>query len=93
MIFSAVALVAFSFAGMANEVEKKEEKTVLRTNCRDYAMNAVKAETLQYGPMDYDSFSEAYNFYYNFCVDTRDSGAGVLDPSISINYLTAFLKV
>ena len=43
MIFSAVALVAFSFAGMANEIEekkvevkpetKKEAKVVLKVNC------------------------------------------------------------
>ncbi len=34
MIFSAVALVAFSFAGMANEIEeKKVENAVVITDC------------------------------------------------------------
>lgn len=52
VFFSAVALVAFSFAGMANEIEEKkvetkttetkkvevlEEKVVLRNNCDAYA--------------------------------------------------------
>ena len=34
MIFSAVALVAFSFAGMANEIEEKNNKiVVITTDC------------------------------------------------------------
>ena len=45
MIFSAVALVAFSFAGMANEIEEKkveietnqEKLTVGCDHCYDYA--------------------------------------------------------
>ena len=47
MIFSAVALVAFSFAGMANEVEekkvevkpetKKEDKVIVKANCVEVA--------------------------------------------------------
>jgi hypothetical protein len=37
MIFSAVALVAFSFAGMANEVEEKEERLIVRNNCDVFA--------------------------------------------------------
>jgi hypothetical protein len=32
MIFSAVALVAFSFAGMANEIEEKKVEKVETTN-------------------------------------------------------------
>jgi hypothetical protein len=47
MIFSAVALIAFSFAGMANEIEekkievelkiKKENKEVVKANCVEVA--------------------------------------------------------
>lgn len=83
MFFSAVALVAFSFAGMANnevkEVETKEEK-VVKTNCSSYATSSVQAETLAYGPMSFDEYAEAYTFYYNTCIDANNSGATLLDP-------------
>ena len=40
MIFSAVALVAFSFAGMANEIEeKKVETVVITTDCFSSAID------------------------------------------------------
>ena len=39
MIFSAVALVAFSFAGMANEIEEKKVETVVIT--RDCFAEAI----------------------------------------------------
>ena len=37
MIFSAVALVAFSFAGMANEIEEKKDTKIVRNNCDVFA--------------------------------------------------------
>ena len=43
MIFSAVALVAFSFAGMANENdEKKVEETTIERDCIAEAKAAIK---------------------------------------------------
>jgi len=81
MIFSAVALVAFSFAGMANEVEEKEEKIVVKTNCSSYAMASTVAESNYYGTtMSSSQFAEAYTFYYNTCVDANNNGAILLAP-------------
>lgn len=58
VLFSAVALVAFSFAGMANN-EVKEEKVennfqVLKENmdCFDYAIGALWAYEELLGPID-----------------------------------------
>ena len=61
MIFSAVALVAFSFAGMANEVkEKKEEaKKVVKKDCVAMAILALN----MYDP-NMDLSDEAAIFFY-----------------------------
>jgi hypothetical protein len=82
MIFSAVALLAFSFAGMANEIEEKkvEEKIIVKANCDSYAKSCIVAETYQYGPMSQSQFNEAYSFYYNTCVEANNSGATLLNP-------------
>jgi len=88
MVFSAVALVAFSFAGMANnevkEVEVKEtkkEETIVKTNCSSYAMASTIAESNYYGyTMTNSEFASAYTFYYNTCVDANNSGATLLQP-------------
>ena len=43
MIFSAIALVAFSFAGMANEIEeKKVEEASTERDCIAEAKGAIK---------------------------------------------------
>ena len=82
MIFSAVALVAFSFAGMANEIEEKkveakttetkkvevlEEKVVLRNNC-DLAADAAYELAIFLGasPSNAHGWSE---LAYNQCLD------------------------
>jgi hypothetical protein len=68
MIFSAVALVAFSFAGMANEVE--ELKTASISPCAGYALvNALQEEQAIGGFSSGEEFQDAINFYYNMCVD------------------------
>lgn len=86
-MFSAVALIAFSVTGMANnggkDVETKETKKVekvVKTNCSSYATSSVQAETLAYGPMSFDEYAEAYTFYFNTCQDANNSGATLLDP-------------
>lgn len=82
MIFSTLALVAFSFAGMANEIEEKkvelkttetknvevlEEKVVLRNNC-DLAADAAYELAMSLGatPPYAHSWSE---LAYNACLD------------------------
>ena len=49
-IFSAVALMAFSFAGMANEIEeKKEEIEILETDC-DSCQQWADTQDVGYDP-------------------------------------------
>ena len=66
MIFSAVALVAFSFAGMANEIEEEKIETkTLKLSCATIAaiqtMVASEAHCNETGN-DWDSWT--YNFVY-----------------------------
>lgn len=71
-MFSSVALIAFSFAGMANN-EKTEtknlndEKSVLKQNeCGEYAGKAVEIEQ-EAGFMDSYEQYDAYMYYYDLC--------------------------
>ena len=61
MIFSAVALVAFSFAGMANENIKKE-------SCLDYAIQMVAFDEAEMG-CEYSEWDEmeAIDVYLGDC--------------------------
>ena len=80
-IFSAVALMAFSFAGMANEIAETEvdDTIVKEADCGSYARASIVAETQQYGVMSQSEFNEAFSFYYNTCVDANNSGATLLN--------------
>lgn len=83
MIFSAVALVAFSVSGMANEIEeKKVEEETLSVDCNRYARASIVAETYYYGsPLSQSEFNEAYSFYYNTCTEANRTGATLLMPA------------
>lgn len=84
VFFSAVALVAFSFAGMANEIEEIEiskSKIESETNCNSYAMSSTIAESQYYGyVMTSVQFASSYSFYYNSCVSANNSGYTLLKP-------------
>jgi hypothetical protein len=84
VFFSAVALVAFSFAGMANEIEEIEiskSKIETETNCNSYAMSSTIAESQYYGyVMTSVQFASSYSFYYNSCVSANNSGYTLLKP-------------
>ena len=76
MIFSAVALVAFSYAGMANEIEEKKVETLLAKNESVKATVEVDCDKLANDTMDvYEaagwSVEEAYEKgleVYNVCI-------------------------
>jgi hypothetical protein len=75
MIFSAVALLAFSFAGMANEIEeKKVEEITLRKvdNCALISAvmtNTANEEHTNATGNEWDSWTIefVYNTYYSQC--------------------------
>ena len=83
VFFSAIALLAFSFAGMANEIEeKKVEVETLGVDCNRYARASIVAETYYYGsPLSQSEFNEAYSFYYNTCTEANRVGATLLMPA------------
>ena len=72
-IYSAVALVAFSFAGMANtggeeKIELIESLNLLEhTNCRDYGNQNALIELEAYGSMSMIDFVSAIIYYENLC--------------------------
>ncbi|MCU0350458.1 MAG: hypothetical protein MUF43_06440 [Flavobacterium sp.] len=78
IMFSAVALVAFSFAGMANEIEEKKiEEFTLNQNqpgCLKYAVrNANKV--LSVAPdMDDEEFNDIYNSLLEACNEAGGAG-------------------
>lgn len=82
MIFSAVALIAFSYAGMANEIEEKNTDEKLGVDCNRYARASIVAETYYYGaPLSQSEFNEAYSFYYSTCTEANRIGATLLMPA------------
>ena len=66
VFFSAVALVAFSFAGMANEIEEKKvevEKVEVQTDCRVERLRAYSEMRIAgIGPADASGTS--YGIYF-----------------------------
>ena len=76
MIFSAVALVAFSFAGMANEIEEKKVETTLGlTPCQIYAIVNVSIELCD-SEMSQAEVSAAFQYYNELC-DENGGPAGL----------------
>lgn len=74
MIFSAVALLAFSFTGMANEEKKiekkkspKKESVIIRNNC-DLAADAVYETSIALGS-SVDTAYELSLFAYQQCIN------------------------
>ena len=82
VLFTAIALVAFSSASMANTIVDDSENEVLRRqNCVEYVYHAVQLETQSQGQaMSYAQFQSAFNYYYSACTDANNSGATILDP-------------
>ena len=72
-IFSAVALMAFSFAGMANEIEEKEESMRFIDACAIVATIATHVANEEHSNAtgnDWDSWTVdfVYNTYYSQCI-------------------------
>lgn len=75
MVFSAVALVAFSFAGIANnevkEVEKKETKKEVKEIKKEKDLDCNTVRQIAYLQAMADGFSQsdasgmAYSIYFN----------------------------
>ena len=68
VFFSAVALVAFSFAGMANEVKEKVETTQGLTPCQVYAIVNVSIELCD-SEMSQAEVSAAFQYYNEICTE------------------------
>lgn len=66
VFFSALALVAFSFAGMANEIKEKKvevEKVVVQTDCRVERLRAY-SEMRSAGIGHADASGATYGIYF-----------------------------
>ena len=79
-MFSAVALVAFSFAGMANNSVEKETNEVkveiVLTDCYQYAADNTMAEMDAlgtHGSTSFDEIMDIFDFYLDFCKDLGGS--------------------
>ena len=70
MIFSAVALIAFSFAGMANEIEEKKDVLIVRNNCDVFA-DGVYNNQINDG-CSVEEAHEASVGAYNDCIDLHN---------------------
>ncbi|WP_445455683.1 hypothetical protein [Flavobacterium sp. HNIBRBA15423] len=89
-MFSAVALVAFSFAGMANNSvekttkEEKEVEAVKATDCYQWASDASMDELMAYdhGSPSMGELMDIYDFYLGFC---KDLGGNVGDMVVVSN--------
>jgi hypothetical protein len=72
-MFSAAALIVFSFAGMASN-EIKEDEKLKQDECGEYADTAVGIEQ-DAGFMDSYEQYDAYMFYYDLCQEVGVKGA------------------
>lgn len=69
MVFSAIALTAFSFAGLANEVKvEKVETTQGLTPCQVYAIVNVSIELCD-SEMSQAEVSAAFQYYNEICTE------------------------
>lgn len=88
IMFSAVALVAFSFAGMANnavenDITKEVKVEVLVRDCYDYAADTAMAEFEALGGHhSFDEVLDTFDFYLDFC---KSLGGNVGDMVVVTN--------
>lgn len=85
LMFSAVALIPFSFSGMANTgVEEKLEIKELQLDnfkvpgCREYAIANAVVESNAFGGYSGDDFAEAYFYYLDACNEANGSIGNVI---------------
>lgn len=77
MIFSAVALVAFSFAGMANEIE--EERVIINNSDTCCIVHDLAYDLAISEGADSETAGKAANIAYENCLKTSDKKSVSLD--------------